>query len=137
MPGFFLFNAATGLAELVSIGPSAPAGSAEHRRERRHRISNHHGDDLRANPSAHAVQARAARASMKSSMYILCAAAPFKITSPPYLIPVSSPPWGLWDFHDYGSDLSVIADKRKIRKSNSNHRAAIQKERIASPRLLS
>lgn len=26
MPGFFLFNAATGLAELVSIGPSAPAG---------------------------------------------------------------------------------------------------------------
>jgi uncharacterized membrane protein YjjP (DUF1212 family) len=25
MPGFFLFNAATGLAELVSIGPSAPA----------------------------------------------------------------------------------------------------------------
>jgi uncharacterized membrane protein YjjP (DUF1212 family) len=26
MPGFFLFNAATGLAELVSIGPNAPAG---------------------------------------------------------------------------------------------------------------
>src|SRR6266478_5106400 len=26
MPGFFLFNAATGLAELVSIGPTAPAG---------------------------------------------------------------------------------------------------------------
>jgi len=26
MPGFFLFNAATGLAELVAIGPSAPAG---------------------------------------------------------------------------------------------------------------
>jgi uncharacterized membrane protein YjjB (DUF3815 family) len=25
MPGFFLFNAATGLVELVSIGPSAPA----------------------------------------------------------------------------------------------------------------
>jgi uncharacterized membrane protein YjjB (DUF3815 family) len=25
MPGFFLFNAATGLAELVSIGPTAPA----------------------------------------------------------------------------------------------------------------
>src|SRR5258708_39198222 len=25
MPGFFLFNAATGLAELVSIGPAAPA----------------------------------------------------------------------------------------------------------------
>jgi hypothetical protein len=24
MPGFFLFNAATGLVELVSIGPSAP-----------------------------------------------------------------------------------------------------------------
>ena len=26
MPGFFLFNAATGLAELVSIGPGAPVG---------------------------------------------------------------------------------------------------------------
>jgi uncharacterized membrane protein YjjB (DUF3815 family) len=25
MPGFFLFNAATGLVELVSVGPSAPA----------------------------------------------------------------------------------------------------------------
>ena len=25
MPGFFLFNTATGLAELDSIGPSAPA----------------------------------------------------------------------------------------------------------------
>ena len=25
MPGFFLFNAATGLVALVSIGPSAPA----------------------------------------------------------------------------------------------------------------
>jgi uncharacterized membrane protein YjjB (DUF3815 family) len=25
MPGFFLFNAATGIVELVSIGPSAPA----------------------------------------------------------------------------------------------------------------
>ena len=25
MPGFFLFNAATGLVELVSIGPTAPA----------------------------------------------------------------------------------------------------------------
>jgi Threonine/Serine exporter, ThrE len=25
MPGFFLFNAATGLVELVSIGPKAPA----------------------------------------------------------------------------------------------------------------
>ena len=25
IPGFFLFNAATGLVELVSIGPSAPA----------------------------------------------------------------------------------------------------------------
>jgi hypothetical protein len=25
MPGFFLFNTATGLVELVSIGPSAPA----------------------------------------------------------------------------------------------------------------
>jgi hypothetical protein len=25
MPGFFLFNAATGLVELVSIGPGAPA----------------------------------------------------------------------------------------------------------------
>ena len=25
MPGFFLFNAATGLVELVSIGPAAPA----------------------------------------------------------------------------------------------------------------
>ena len=25
MPGFFLFNAATGFVELVSIGPSAPA----------------------------------------------------------------------------------------------------------------
>src|ERR1700674_1496072 len=25
MPGFFLFNAATGLVELISIGPSAPA----------------------------------------------------------------------------------------------------------------
>jgi hypothetical protein len=24
MPGFFLFNAATGIVELVSIGPSAP-----------------------------------------------------------------------------------------------------------------
>jgi hypothetical protein len=26
MPSFFLFNAATGVAELVSIGPGAPAG---------------------------------------------------------------------------------------------------------------
>jgi hypothetical protein len=58
MPGFFLFNAATGLVELVSIGPTAPAGPADKdRQERRHHISDHHGHDLRADPSAHAVRA--------------------------------------------------------------------------------
>jgi hypothetical protein len=41
MPGFFLFNAATGLVELGSI--ERPAGSAdEHRHEQRHGISDHH-----------------------------------------------------------------------------------------------
>jgi hypothetical protein len=39
MPGFFLFNAATGLVELVSIGPSVASGyTSEHRREWRHGV---------------------------------------------------------------------------------------------------
>jgi hypothetical protein len=41
MPGFFLFNAATG--ELMSIGPSASGFADKHRHQWRHRISDHHG----------------------------------------------------------------------------------------------
>jgi uncharacterized membrane protein YjjB (DUF3815 family) len=77
MPGFFLFNAATGLVELVSIGPSAPAAL----RERRHSVSDHLGHDLRADPSAHAARAHTASASIESGMDVLCTAPPFK-TSP-------------------------------------------------------
>ena len=62
-------------------------GSAdEHRRERRHCISDYHGDDLRADPPAHAVRAGIARASMKSGMDVLCAAPPFKICPKPRCI---------------------------------------------------
>jgi len=61
MPGFFLFNAATGLVELSRFGPSAPAalltsivtsGVTG--------ISDHHGHDLGL-ISAHAVRAYAGR----------------------------------------------------------------------------
>jgi hypothetical protein len=55
MPGFFLFNAATGLVELASIGPSAPA-TGEHRGEWRHDVSDHHGHDLGADSRAHVVR---------------------------------------------------------------------------------
>src|ERR1700719_3220262 len=63
------------------------SGSAdEHRRERRHGISDHHGHDLRADPPAHAIRARIARARMKSGMDVLCTAPPFKISPKPRCI---------------------------------------------------
>src|SRR5712671_135077 len=66
-------------------------------------------------------------------MHILCTAAPFKITS---LIPVTVACLGDYGiFHDYSSGQSVTAEKPTRCKSNSNHRAAVQKERIASLRL--
>jgi Putative threonine/serine exporter len=55
-------------------------------RERRHGISDHHGHDLRADPPAHAVRARIARASVKSGMDVLCPAPPFKISPKPCCI---------------------------------------------------
>jgi len=65
MPGFFLFNAATGLVEFGLDRADRPGGSAdEHCHERRHGISDHHGHDLRADPPAHAVRARNALSRM-------------------------------------------------------------------------
>jgi hypothetical protein len=57
MLGFFLFNAATGLVELVSIGPSAPAALLTSIATSGNGITDHHGHDLRADPPAHAVRA--------------------------------------------------------------------------------
>jgi uncharacterized membrane protein YjjP (DUF1212 family) len=81
MPGFFLFNAATGVVELVSIEPNAPAALLTSiAANGATAFSDHHGHDLRADPSAHAVRARIARACMKCGMDVLCTAPPFKIS---------------------------------------------------------
>jgi hypothetical protein len=60
MPGFFLFNAATAVVELVDRAGRAGGSADNHRRERRYRISDHTGHDLRADPPAYAVRTPAA-----------------------------------------------------------------------------
>jgi hypothetical protein len=55
MPGFFLFQAASALVELVSVGPRAPVTLLTSIvGEWRHGISDHPGHDLRADLAAHA-----------------------------------------------------------------------------------
>ena len=85
---------------------------------RRHGISDHHGHDLRADPPAHAVRARTARASMKSGMDVLCTAAPFKISPKPRCIHTdrAAGPGDVGDIHDYSSDQIVPAGRATCSK---------------------
>jgi uncharacterized membrane protein YjjP (DUF1212 family) len=86
MPGFFLFNAATGIIEGLDRTERAGGPADGHRSERCHRIFDHPGHDLRADPAAHAVRAGIARTGMKDGMDVLCTAPPFKNSPKPRCI---------------------------------------------------
>jgi len=73
--------------ETAQLLTERAGGSAdEHRHQRRHGISDHHGHGLRVDTPAHAVRARIAPASMKGGMDVLCTAPPFKISPKPRCI---------------------------------------------------
>src|SRR3954465_1349208 len=71
---------------------------------------------------------RMAGTSVKSGMYVLCAAPPFKINRPPYLISESAP--GIVEcFHDYSSDQIVPARKARCNEGGPKQKTRLDRRR--------